>query len=428
MSDKIIANKDPILENLTKLPETPAPKEIPTSDVKLKRVARPLRHIRHIPVKALVFHSKNGPVEFSYEKKLNPPLAKNKLIVEVNYAALNPVDLKIKNGYSSAIYGEAGLGREYSGVIAYVGSDLADKWNQGDEVYGIYFHPHLGNGALQSSLLIEPAVDPILLRPGHINPEVAAGTLYTLGAAYNILDRLERKGFLKNNSNILINGGTSSVGMFAIQLLKNYFDIQNKIVVVTTGSSADKLKKLFPDLEDELFFVDYLKYRGKISKPLIQIIEQGKIPVLEGETDSPTLVDFKQGKFNIVLDFIGGYDILAHSSSIIHKGGAYLTTVGDYVADYRNDTYNQWDNPKANTRKLFGSMLYSYDYTHFYFDPNAKYASKNDWINKCGGFLENGTVRTIVDKTYKWDKAKEALNYLATQRAQGKLVLELEKF
>ena len=45
-------------------------------------------------------------------------------------------------------------------------------------------------------------------------------------------------------------------------------------------------------------------------------------------------------------------------------------------------------------RKMFGSIIWSYNYTHYYFDPNAKTASaNNDWIEQCGDFLKNGTVK-----------------------------------
>lgn len=428
MSSKIIGNRDPVLENLTTDPDVEAPKEIKTDEVKMQRVARPLRHVKKIPTKAQVFHSAKGPITYSYENKIRIPINKNRLVVEVKYVGLNPVDLKIKNGYTKAIYGEAGLGREYSGAIIQVGENLKDQWNEGDEVFGIYFHPHLARGCLQTCILIDPSVDPILPRAANIDPKEAAGALFVLGAAFNILDRLDSKGYLKQDSNVLINGGTSSVGMCAIQLLKRYYQLTQKIVVVTTGSSADSLKVFYPDLEGELIFVDYLKCRGKSSKPLRAMIDEQKTVVTEESTGNKIEVQYLQGKFDVVLDFIGGYDILAHSSSLIHKNGAYLTTVGDYVANYKTDIYNQWDNPKANARKMFGSMLYSYDYTHFYFDPNAKTASKNDWINKCNEFLQTGVVTCRVDKVYNWKDIDEAFSYMKTQRAQGKLILEVDKF
>ncbi|CCF60537.1 hypothetical protein KAFR_0K01830 [Kazachstania africana CBS 2517] len=429
MADRLLNNRDSKLEaGVLSPPKGNVPKEIKIDEMKLERVARPLRNVKFIPTKALVFRSKHGPTEFSYDSKIKLPVPKNKLVVQVKYVGLNPIDFKIRNGYSSAIYREAGLGREYSGMITHVGQNLQGHWNIGDEVFGIFYHPHLAIGCLQTSILIDPSVDPILVRPEGLSPTAAAGSLYCLGTAFNILDRLERKGFLKNEANILINGGTSSVAMFTIQLLKYHYKVAKKLMIVTTGSSSEKLKIFFPDLREEMLFIDYLKCRGKSSKPLRKVISEQKISIIDSQTNNEIETVYDQGKFDIVLDFIGGYDILRHSTSLINKNGAYVTTVGDYVSDYKNDIYNSLDNPSANARKLFGSMLYSYDYSHFYFDPNVKLASKNDWINRCYELLDSQIVTCIVDKVYDWKDHEDAFAYMLTQRAQGKLILRVEEF
>ncbi|CAI4426307.1 Protein ast2 [Saccharomyces cerevisiae] len=430
MAAKILENKDPKLEAMTVDHEVSAPKPIPVDEPTLTRVARPLRHVRHIPVKSLVFHSKHGPITFSYENKIKLPISKNKLVVQVNYVGLNPVDMKIRNGYTKPIYGEAGIGREYSGVITHVGDNLTNRWNVGDDVYGIYYHPKLAIGALQSSLLIDPRVDPILMRPKNtLSPEKAAGSLFCLGTAFNLLAQLKEKDQLNTESNVLINGGTSSVGMFAIQLLKRYYKVSKKLVVVTSGNGAAVLSEHFPDLKDEIIFINYLSCRGKSSKPLRRMLDTGKVVDYDDFNTLKETEDYTQGKFNVVLDFIGGYDILSHSSSLIHAKGAYITTVGDYVGNYKKDVFDSWDNPSANARKMFGSMLWSYDYSHFYFDPNIKIIpKKNDWIHECGKLLNEGVVDCVVDKVYSWKNFKEAFSYMATQRAQGKLIMKVEGF
>ncbi|EJS43994.1 ast2p [Saccharomyces arboricola H-6] len=430
MVEKILENKDPKLEAMTVDHEAPAPKEIVVDEPRLTRVARPLRHIRHIPVKSLVFHSKHGPITFSYENKIKLPINKNKLVVQVNYAGLNPIDMKIKNGYTKPIYGEVGVGREYSGVVTHVGDNLTDRWNVGDEVYGIYYHPRLAIGSLQSSLLIDPRVDPILMRPQNtLSPEKATGSLFCLGTAFNLLARLTEKGQLNSESNVLINGGTSSVGMFTIQLLKRHYRVSKKLVIVTSGNGSTVLSEHFPDLKDEMIFINYLSCRGKSSRPLRNMLESGQVVDYDDFSSLKETEKYTQGKFNVVLDFIGGYDILSHSSSLIHSEGVYVTTVGDYVGDYKKDVFDSWDNPSANARKMFGSLLWSYDYVHFYFDPNFKIVSKkNEWIHECGRLLNEGTVECIVDKVYSWKNLKDAFSYMATQRAQGKLIIKVDGF
>ena len=119
MAKDILKNQDPKLQAMIVDHTIPAPKEIPIDEPVLKRVARPLRHVKFIPIKSLVFQSKTGPMEFSYEKKIKTPIPKNKIVVQISNVGLNPVDMKIRNGYTSSIYGEIGLGREYSGCLLY---------------------------------------------------------------------------------------------------------------------------------------------------------------------------------------------------------------------------------------------------------------------------------------------------------------------
>ncbi|CAR26169.1 ZYRO0B03366p [Zygosaccharomyces rouxii] len=416
-------NHDPKMEE----PEAP-PREIKTDEVKLKRVARPIRHVKHIPLKSLIFYSKRGPLEFSYDGKIKLPVPKNKLVVEVHYAGLNPVDMKIKNGYQTGIYGAAGLGREFSGVITHVGENIQSEWNEGDEVYGILFHPHQAVGTLQTSILVDPRTDPIMLKPLSLSMKEASGALYTLGTAYNILDKLQRKGSLQQNSNICIIGGTTSVGMAAIQLLKKHYNVSTLLTVVTRGNGRSVLKKKFPSIAEEIVFINYLTCRGKISGPIKQMIEAGQITDYDDETNEEHTIKYDQGKYDIILDFVGGYDVLAHSNSLIHKGGYYVTTVGDYVANYKEDVYNSVDNPSANMRKAFGSVLWLYNYMHFQFDPSVSASKKSNWMGKCNELLERKTIKVIIDKTYDWKKHTEAISYMNTQRAQGKIILKVEKF
>ena len=422
-NDQVDKQPDPITVVPQSAPEVPA---IP-DDSKFRSVQAPDKHVKYITTKACVFRSKTGPFEFSYEDKmLNGRTAKNHLIVQVTYVGLNPVDKFIKNGYATPTHGEIGMGREYSGIITHVGENLDNNWKLGDEVYGIYYHPHLTIGCLRSSILVDPKIDPILLRPLHISEPVAAGSLFCLGAAFNLLDKIHSKKKISPQSNILIIGGTTSVGMAALQLLKNYYNVESQMTIITTPSGAVKLQELFQFLAGQLIFVDYESSKGKLNEPLEEIIKNEKYAIMRG--NSVVEYPYTQGKYDIVLDFVGGSSVMRASKTLIRKGGVYLTTVGATPANYKKDVFDNYDNASANARKMFGSLLWSYSYIHYYFDPNAKTASSNDWIKKCGELIRQEIVKTIVDKEYSWNDTKDALAYLTSQKAQGKVILKVEKF
>ncbi|SCV01358.1 LANO_0F11386g1_1 [Lachancea nothofagi CBS 11611] len=427
MTEKILAKRDEFLKTQTINQDVPTPKEIPQLEL-LKRVPRPLRHVKYIPVKNLVFFSKHTTPQFSYETRIKTPIPKDTLIVQVRNSGLNPVDLKIINSYTRNMNREVGIGREFSGVITETGSDVRGQWKEGDEVYGVYFHPTLGVGTAQSSILVAPDKDVILRKPSNIGFQAAAGTLYCLGAARNILDGLESKGQLTPSSNILINGGTTSVAIFAIQLLKYHHRIPKKIVILCSEYGATFLKSQFPDLCDELIFVNYVMNARQIHKPLEDMISNHETISYDATTGQPISSPYDQGKFNVILDFIGGYQLIGHSNSLLEKNGAYVTTVGDYRTNYSKDVFNAWDNPSAGARKIFGKLLWTFDYTHFHFDPNAKYASKNGWAEKCAELVESEVVRCVVDKVYDWKKFEDALDYLKRGHCHGKVILEVERF
>ncbi|SCU83767.1 LAFA_0D05644g1_1 [Lachancea sp. 'fantastica'] len=427
MADKLIAKRDESLRTQTFEHVAPAPKEIPQVEP-MHRVPRPLRHVKYIPIKNLVYFSKNNPPVFSYETKIKIPLPKDKLVVQVRNAGLNPVDLKIMNSYTRNMNRGLGFGSEYSGVVTEVGANLHGEWKEGDEVYGIFYHPNLGHGTAQSSIEITPSKDVILRKPSNLGFPEASGTLFCLGAAYNILDGLESKGQLSEKANILINGGTTSVAIFAIQLLKYHYRIPNKLVLLCSEYGALFLKSHFPDLCDELIFVNYVMSANRIHKPLQDMINNRETISYDANTGQPISTPYDQGKFSVILDFIGGYQLLSHTDALLAKNGAYVTTVGDYRANYSKDVFNAWDNPSANARKIFGKLLWTFDYTHFQFDPNAKYVGKNDWAEKCAELVESEVVKCIVDKMYDWKQYEDALDYLKKGHCHGKVVLEVERF
>lgn len=428
MADKLLDKHDPQLQYVAGYNhDTPNPRELP-APFEMKRVGRPLRHIKHIPVKSLIFYSNHHAPQFSYETKIKIPISSDKLAIQVAYVGLNPVDLKIYNSYQKNMNYEVGIGREYCGTILEVGSKLADTWKVGDEVCGTFWHPNLGKGTCESSILVNPSIDVVLKKPSNISAQQASGTFYCLGAAFNILDKLDQSGKLNQESNILINGGTTMVGLFALQLLKFHYRILKKIVILSSVEGMNLIKTHLPELVDELLFIDYHGSNGKFHKTLIDLVTNNELTECIPETGEFISHEFGQGSFNLVLDFVGGYSIIEHSKSILSKNATYVTTVGDYKANYKRDVFNSWGTASSNARKLFGKMLWSLDYQMFYFDPNNKNAF-NDWPSKCHELVENELIKYIpIDRTYDWKDVEKAFNYLKSGHCHGKVILNIEKF
>ena len=70
----------------------------------------------------------------------------NEVLVKIKAAAINPVDIQL---WGNPVIGwlagskEKGIGRDYSGEVAAIGSGVKEtgKWDVGDEVFGLCNRP-----------------------------------------------------------------------------------------------------------------------------------------------------------------------------------------------------------------------------------------------------------------------------------------------
>ncbi|KAH3687802.1 hypothetical protein WICPIJ_001210 [Wickerhamomyces pijperi] len=409
----------PALKNETYLPKGEAPLEIKDENKlhTFKRVARPLRHVRYVPTKQLVFYSKNKAPQFTYDIKFKTPIKSNQIVVQVKAVGLNPVDLKIINSYVSNFNAERGIGREYAGVITHVGADHASNWKEGDEVCGLFFHPN-GYGTLSSSVLIDPSVDALVKKPKDISMESAGSWLYTFGSAYQILNSVKN---LNQASSVLIVGGSSSVGLMVIQLLKVYYKVEN-IAAIVSGSAIKLVES-----HGATVAINY-----KINNDLPHVLELlTKTGVYKDYDQDGKPIDntvFRAGKFDLIVDCVGGYNVLGKVNKYLkypNEGGKYITTVGDVKSNYHKDIYNQWNSAYVNTRAMFGGTFgFGVNYTKFEFDRKPD----NTWLQLGAELLGNGEITNVIDTIYNWKDFKVAASKLQAGHAHGKIVLQVDDF
>ena len=87
---------------------------------------------------SLRFTALRGDLEV-IEKDI-PPLPKNELLVKVKAASINPVDIQIWGaGLVAVVSGDKGMGRDFSGSVVAVGSDVKG-WAVDDDIFGLLFH------------------------------------------------------------------------------------------------------------------------------------------------------------------------------------------------------------------------------------------------------------------------------------------------
>jgi NADPH:quinone reductase-like Zn-dependent oxidoreductase len=88
--------------------------------------------------KALRFSTIGGDLDV-IEANVSP-LPSTEILVKVHAASINPVDIQLwRSGIVGIVAGEKGMGRDFSGTVVAVGSNVRG-WCRGDEIFGLLFH------------------------------------------------------------------------------------------------------------------------------------------------------------------------------------------------------------------------------------------------------------------------------------------------
>jgi NADPH:quinone reductase-like Zn-dependent oxidoreductase len=160
-----------------------------------------------------------------------PVPAHGQVLVRIHASAVNPLDLKIREGAAAHARHPlpAILGLDLAGTVEAVGTGVTD-FHPGDEVYGMTG----GVGGRQGSLAQYEAVDAALLalKPANLSMrEAAALPAVAITAWEGLVDRAA----VHAGQTVLIHGGAGGIGSVAIQIARNF-----GAIVFATGSAASR--------------------------------------------------------------------------------------------------------------------------------------------------------------------------------------------
>lgn len=168
-------------------------------------------------MKRIQYDSYGGPETMELEAfELKAP-GTGEVAVKVKFAAINPIDWKVRNGYLKMVTGKKfprAMGSDFSGVVTAVGAGVT-RFKIGDPVFGMAQIKH--GGALGEAVIAPQTF--VARRPDSVSFEDAA-CLATPGVtAWN---GLVDKAALKSGSQVFINGCTGAVGEATVQLAKMF--------------------------------------------------------------------------------------------------------------------------------------------------------------------------------------------------------------
>jgi len=322
-------------------------------------------------MQAIVHHEYGAPDVLRLEAvdKLLPN--DNQILVRVRAAAANPLDWHVVRGtpYVMRIDGGARrphdprLGTDMAGVVEAVGSKIT-KFKPGDAVFGLAIGS-FGEYAIAHE-------HRLALKPPAVSFEQAAAIPVAAGTA---LQSLREKGKVGPGSKVLINGASGGVGTFAVQIAKSF---GAEVTGVCSTRNVELVRSLGAD-----HVIDY------------------------------KLEDFTQGaeRYDVIIDNVGIHDLSDLRRPLTPTG--ILVLVGGGGPDAGN-----WIGPLARPLKaLVMSPFIDQDVSMLLADI------RREDLELLAGLVESGTVTPVIDRTYGLAEVPEAIRFLETGRARGKVII-----
>ncbi len=308
-----------------------------------------------------------------------PAPGPDEVLIQVRAASINPVDFKIREGKLRLILPYAFpliLGNDCSGVVVEVGAHVT-RFKAGDEVYT---RPHKDRiGTLAEYIAARETA--VAIKPENISFQQAAGVpLVGLTSWQALLDR----GNLRAGHKVFIPAGSGGVGSFAIQLAKQFG------AYVATNTSAKN--------------IDFVKSLGADH-------------VIDYKTE-----DFSASLsgFDLVFDTMGG-ETQKKAFSILKPGGRLISIVGPPTWDFMRRSGSgpllQAAGGIMGLTTHLRARIHRTHYEFLFMSPDG------DCLEKIGALIGAGKIRPVVDRVFPFEAVREALSYVESGRARGKVIV-----
>jgi NADPH:quinone reductase-like Zn-dependent oxidoreductase len=311
-----------------------------------------------------------------------PDLRDDDILVEVHAAALNPVDSKVRDGEFKTILPYRPpfvLGHDVAGKVVRVGGKVR-AFKPGDEIYA---RPRDGRIGTFAEFIAVHEAD-AALKPKNLGMEEAASIpLVGLTAWQALVERAK----VQKGQKVLIHAGSGGVGAFAIQLARHL-----GASVATTTSTANV--------------------------------------ALVSSLGADMVVDYKKDDFEKVLS---GYDVvlnsldaqtLEKSLAVLKPGGQLISISGPPDPRYAKEAglngglqlamglLSRGIRGKAKARRASYSFLFM--------------RADGQQLGQITALIEAGIIKPVVDRIFPFKALNEAMAYVESGRARGKVVLKVK--
>jgi len=326
-------------------------------------------------MKAVVRRCYGSPDVLVIEKIEKPVPEDNQLLIRVHASSVNPADWHNVRGEPYMMRLDAGFGTpkdirvgiDFAGTVEAVGKDVT-RFKPGDEVFGGKI------GALAEYITINQNGN-LAAKPASLSfEEMGAVNVGALTALQTLRDRAQ----LKPGQKVLINGASGGVGTFAVQLAKAF---GAEVTGVCSSRNVELVRSLGAD-----HVIDYTK---------------------EEFTETSE-------RYDVVMDNVANRDIL-DVRRILKPGGKHLIIGGG------GPDADPWIGAFRAPLKGFAVSWFVDEDIAFF----LSHVSAVD-LETIAALMEQGKVRAVIDRRYRLAEAAEAMRYLESGRARGKVVVTID--
>ncbi|HED4875082.1 TPA: NADP-dependent oxidoreductase [Stenotrophomonas maltophilia] len=310
-----------------------------------------------------------------------PPLRDGDVLIRVHAASVNALDTKIQRGEFKAVLPyrlPLILGNDLAGTVERVGAGVS-QFKPGDEVYARPDDDRIGTFAG----FIAVNAGSVAPKPGNLSMvEAASLPLVALTAWQTLVETAQ----LKPGQKVFIQAGSGGVGTVAIQLAKHL-----GAFVATTTSTAN---------------VAWVKALG-----------------------ADVVIDYRQQDvaselrdYDVVLNSLGKEE-LERSLQILKPGGHLISISGPPTPAFAAARGLGW--PLKQILRLLSRGIRSkarqkgVTYTFVFMRADGQQ------LRGITPLVESGVIRPVIDRLFPFHETQDALAYVESGRAKGKVVVEL---
>ena len=327
-------------------------------------------------MRAIEITSPGGPEVLRPGQRPVPAPAAGEVLIEVAFAGVNRPDvLQRKGGYAPPPGASDIPGLEVSGTIVTLGAQVKE-WKVGDEVCALV------TGGGYAEFVNAPAVQCLRIPKG-LTLEQAASLPETFFTVWvNVFDR----GGLKNDETLLVQGGSSGIGVTAIQMARAL----GHTVYVTAGT-PEKCAAC-----EKLGATRAINYRNEDFVAVIKELTGGR-------------------GVDVILDMVGGDYVPRELACLANDGRLSLIA-------FLGGTKTSLDLSDILRRRLTitGSTLRPRPVE---FKATVAQALRE----KIWPLIEAGKIRPVIFKTFALDEAAAAHALMESSEHVGKIMLDVRR-